>query len=262
MYKSIDVSGFPADREQKLKSIYRFSMFETLIYRSNLWMHTHRVLWLVEELLPVAQRHLKIDAEMARTLALVHDDAEMLTGDVQAGHKARMSIEELCAIELSVEEAIETLAAKSPKTINGYVYKDLLLHTLKKDCIEAELVSYLDKLDAQCESLHEVLAGNTSLLRSVMFYVNILTLFPRKFPDLAPLLSSKESSLTYITDVVSPEHVYVKRYAHLNKLHTVESLKIEDDFPFYNAWKRIVMEKGGKQGIKWLTEQKESLHLS
>lgn len=259
MFQKIDLTIFPPEREKQLKEIYRYSMFETLMYRSNLWMHTHRVLWLVEDLLPLAQKHFNIDPEKARILALVHDDAEMITGDVQAGHKARMTKEELKEVEDSEARALETLAESYPKTVHGYVYKDLLAHALNKDCIEAQLVSYADKVDAQCESHHEILAGNISMLRSVNFYTNALTLFPNKFPDLVPLLQSKESPLTYLMDVVSPERVEIKRYTHLNKPHTKESLEIETDFPFYNTWRKLVKEKGGDEGMDWMLKQRENL---
>jgi len=180
MFRPIDLSVFPKERERALQSIYRYGMFEVVFYRSNLSMHTRRVLWLIEELLPLAEKLLTLDSEKARILALVHDDAEIITGDVQAGVKARMSVSELKAVAKAEEQAIQELAKKSPAVVHGYSYKKLLLHALKKDCVEAQLVSYVDKIDAHCESLHEVLAGNINLLPSVMFYVNALTLFPQK----------------------------------------------------------------------------------
>lgn len=222
-------------------------------------MHAQRVLWLLEELLPLAQTFYFVNVEKARVQALVHDDAEMITGDYQAGHKARMSAEELAKIAQGEKEAVEQLSKKYPQIINGYNYQELLLHALNKDCIEAQLVSYIDKIDAQCESLHEVLAGNIQLLRSIMFYVNVLTSFPKKFPELSLLLASKESPLTYLTDVAFPQRAETKRYIHLTKLHTKESLMIETDFPFYNTWRKLIIEKGGEEGMGWLINQKEYL---
>ena len=90
-FAPIDLSAFPAERERTLKSIYRYRMFETILYRSNLWMHSLRMLWLVEEMSSLAQKHLSVDIEKARAMALVHDDAEIITGDIQAGVKALMS---------------------------------------------------------------------------------------------------------------------------------------------------------------------------
>lgn len=259
-YLDIDLNIFPKEREEKLKSIYRFSIFETVFYRSNLWEHTFRVLWLLEALLPIAQKYLKFDLEKARTMALIHDDPEIITGDFQAGHKARMSQEQLQKIDALEKEAIEELSEKFPKEINSYSYKKLLLNVSNKDCIEAKLVSYVDKIDAYCESLHEVLAGNIGVLRSVMFYVGVFAIFPQKFPELKELLSSKEHSLTYLTDILSPEKGWSKRYLHFNKPHTKDSIKMDSDFPFYNTWRKLVITNGGKDGTRYLTEQREFLH--
>jgi hypothetical protein len=153
MYKEIDLSVFPPERKEKLESIYRYHYFDTLFYRSNLWMHSHRVLWLLEELAPVAQKYVTFDLEMARTYALVHDDAEMVTGDIQAIEKARMTKQESEELEKKELEAVEALVKDYPKEINGYSYKGLLDHAAKKDCIEAKLVSYVDNQPHTKESV-------------------------------------------------------------------------------------------------------------
>lgn len=254
MYREIDLSIFPSDREMKLKEIYRYSFFDVVYYRSNLWMHTHRVLWLLEELMPIAKKYIEFDEEKARALALVHDDPEMLTGDIQAIVKSRMTKEEQTKMEEDDMKAIDEIAKSYPEFINGYSYRELLKHSAKKDCIEAKLVSYVDKMDAYCESLHELYAGNLSLLRSVVFYANALPLFPIKFPELKEMLSSKESTLTFITDQISPGEIKYENYKNFNKPHSAESLEINTDFPFYKTWKDIVIKKGK---IDWLVKQKE-----
>ncbi len=255
MFKEIDLSVFPPERKEKLQNIYRYNYYDVLIYRSDLWRHSYRVLWLLESIIPLAQKHIQFDAEKARTLALVHDDVEMVTGDVQAILKARMTPEELDALGNQEFEAIEELAKRYPKEINGYSYRELLHHAAKKDCIEAQLVSYVDKVDAYCESLHEVYAGNMSMLRAVVFYARTIPAFPTKYPELASLLLEK-SPLTYLGDLFSPFKIEVQDYMNLGKLHTEESLEINTDFPFYKEWKRIVIEKGK---VDWLLEQREHL---
>lgn len=256
MFKKIDLSVFPKERQEKLEKIYRYNYFDVLFYRSNLWMHSHRVLWLLEEISPLAKKHIKFDLEKARTLALVHDDAEMVTGDIQAIVKARVSKKELEKMGREELKAIDNLIKNYPKMINGYVYKDLLKHSAKKDCIEAQLVSYVDKMDAYCESLHEVYAGNISLIRSVIFYANLIPLFSKKFPDLKPFLESKESPFTYIGDQISPYKIEAKKYRHLNKPFTKETVRLNNDFLFYKKWKDIVIKKGK---IDWLIKQREFL---
>lgn len=256
MYKNIDLDIFPTERKKKLEQIYRYHIFEVMFYRSNLEMHTQRVLWLLEEIAPLAKKYLKFDLEKARIYALVHDDAEMVTGDIQAIVKLRMSSEEAKNHEKEEEEAIEELVSRYPKNIHGYSYRKLLEHASKKDCVEAQLVSYLDKLDAFCESLHEVYAGNISFLRAVVFYAINLPFFSIKYPKLKNLLASKKSPLTFISDQISPYEVKVFRYLKLNRPHDKKTILNDTDFPFYKTWKKIIIKKGK---IDWLVTQKEFL---
>jgi hypothetical protein len=257
MYPSIDLSTFPPEREQKLRSIYRYSLFETMLYRSNLWQHSHRVLWIVEKLLPLAGQYFPaLDHEKTRILALVHDDAEMLTGDIQAGTKARMTEDELKKIEEDEVAAVKSMVKSYPDTIHGYSYKELLLHVARKDCIEALIVMYADKLDAYCESLHELLAGNITILRSIMLYDETFALMHKKFPELAEFLRDRTSPFTYLRNVLSPEKVKRARYALFGIPHTEASIRTETDFPFYNEWRILVLNRAGVEGMQWLTQIK------
>ncbi len=258
-FKKIDLSIFPKEREVSLKAIYRYSMFDVFFYRSNLWMHNNRVLWILEELIPIAKKYLDFDEEKARVLALVHDDAEILTGDVQAGHKAIMSKKELAQVEKNEKLAVEKLSKMYPKMVHGYSYKKLLMHALKKDCIEAELVSYADKIDGYCESVHDLLGGNMSVIRSVMFYTKMRAEFPKKFPTFASFLLDKDSCLVD-TERRSPMQITRENYKHLNKPFTKKTISLPTDILFYNEWKEIVMKKGGTDGLNYLITQREFIN--
>lgn len=250
---------FPPDRERKLRSIERFSMFDVFFYRSTLWHHQLRVALIVDELTPLARKLLPhCDTQKAYALALVHDDAEMITGDVQLGHKQLMSSEELEAIEEAEATAIGELAKNFPQVIAGYSYRELLFHALRKDCLEAQLVSYADKLDAYCESLHEVLGGNVTALRSVIGYTGIIRSFGVQYPALKALLSEK----TPFTDIdmrTDPFRVHRDKYLYLNKPHSMESIRQETEFPTYNRWKALILEQMRDEGAEMLTRQKEAL---
>lgn len=256
---TIDLSGFPKDREEGLRKLHRYSMFEVTFYRSNLWQHSHRVHWIVEELLPLTDGVLRIDKEKARVLALVHDDAEMITGDIQAGLKAKMTPGELAALDADEEKAAHELAAKYPKSIHGYDYESLLIDIVRKDCIEAQLVAYADKFDAYCESLHEVLAGNLSLIWSVMFYEHWFPTYATKYPALAPLTHIKSPFVVTGDNRFQPAKVLAKNYDWLGKPHSEESIKYPTEFGFYDAWREMVQRRGGEEGKQWLLEQKEFL---
>ncbi len=254
----IDVSAFPEEREEKLRNIMRYSMFEVMFYRSSLWQHTHRVHWIIDELLPFTNG-MNVDAEKTRVLALVHDDAEMVTGDWQAGHKAKMSAEELKNLEDDEETAAMELAARFPAKVHGYEYAALLRHAIHKDCIEAQLVSYADRFDAYCETFHEILAGNLGLLWSLMLYERWLASYAIKFPLLAPLLAVQSPFILGGDNRFQPPHVDTEPYRFMGKPHVKESLAHPTDYAFYNAWRELVQRKAGAEGERWLLEKKESL---
>lgn len=256
-YKEI-ISVFPITREEKLRAIKRFSMTDVFFYRSSLWHHSLRVYFIVNELSKFSQEILpECDWKKAGVLALVHDDAEMITGDVQLGHKQVMTENQLKEVQSNEVAAIEILASEFSGSLGGYSYKELLKHALHKDCIEAQVVSYADKFDAYCESLHEVLAGNMQALRAVINYVAILEGFKRKYPLLEPLLESKDSPLIDIGRRTDMWHVNQHNYDWLNRPHTAESIKRETEFSFYNTWKTLVVENLGQEGVEILTTQVE-----
>lgn len=256
--RPIDLSIFPLAREQGLKSVERYVKFDVMFYRSNLWQHTQRVLWITEHLIPTAQKYFEFDPEKARALALVHDDPEIITGDTPGDYKTKMTAEEVQAHELQEMQAIEELARIYPQTVHGYSYKELLMHALKKDCPETWLVSYADKLDAYGETMHDILAGNHLLLWSLVFYTRVFMSFPKKFPELTHFLESTESPFTNPKNLLPPDNFKTDTYTKLGKPHTAESLRLVTDFPVYDAWKEIVLNRGGEEGLRWLTQQKES----
>jgi len=256
---TIDLSGFPKDREEGLRRILRYSMFEVMFYRSSLWQHSHRVHWIVEELLPLTDGVIKIDKEKARVLALVHDDAEMVTGDIQAGHKAKMTKEQLMQLEKDEEKAAIKLAVGYPKEVHGYEYQSLLVSAVYKDCIEAQLVSYADRFDAYCETLHEILAGNLGLIWSLMFYERWLPSYAKKYPALKPLTKVPSPFMVIGDNRFQPPLVQARNYEWLGKPHTEESIKHPTEFGFYDAWREMVQRRAGEEGRGWLLEQKEFL---
>ena len=256
-FKKIDLSAFPSTRERGLKDLYRYSMFEVMFYRPNLWEHSHRLCWMVEALAPIAKKHLKkIDIEKSRAMALVHDDAEMLTGDIQAGAKALMTKKQLANVHKKERAAIHAIAKKYPKTVHGYNYEMLLIEMTEKKTLESLLVTYVDKLDAYCESMHEVLAGNISLMRSVMFYVKTFAEFPAKYPAMVGFCADKSSPLIFVDNRLDIDGVRFAKYTNLQP-YTKASLKKVTDFPFYNEWRRIVLDRGGSEGLRWLTNVRE-----
>ncbi|MCI0597863.1 HD domain-containing protein [Candidatus Parcubacteria bacterium] len=259
-FAPIDLQVFPKEREERLKAIMRYSIFDTMLYRSSVWDHAHRVSWLAEMIGTILHPVLPHDTNLARTIAMVHDDAEMVTGDVQAGHKAQMSPAELAELDKKEEEAFLALAKRYPKEVNGYNYKDMLIAALKKDSVEAQIVEYADKLDSYCECIHDLLGGNISILTGLIYNVRGSVLVEKKTPLLVEALGRVKHPFIrpFIYTPPAETPITVAQYETFSgKPHTEESIELETErFPFYDAWKKLVIEKGAKD---WLITQREYL---
>lgn len=236
-------------RTEALQSIKRFAMYKTMYYRTDLLMHSQRVSWIVTSLLSFATNVFSdFDGEKARTLALVHDDAEIITGDIQLYYKLRMAPHELQQYEENEHKAIEVLSKRYPKTINNYNYQSLLLHALHKDCIEAQIVSFADKIDAFGESLHEIHAGNKAFEHPIEVYTDLLTKFMLKFPILKPLFALEHPLFK------KPLQLNILEIIHQGQRHTFESLQENSSIPHYEYWKQITMKNNATD---WLIDKKE-----
>jgi len=251
-------SLFPG-RKQKLEAIKRYWAFDTMYYRTNDWVHSLRVRWILEDILPLAKHHFKnLDVDRAVCLALVHDDAEIVTGDVQAGHKAVMSKAQLAKVHENERRAIAMFAKKYPVKIDGkYEYGKLLLEALEKKTLEAQLVSYADKMDAFGESLHELYAGNYSILRSVIYYTDLFARAEKKFPKLAPIIDDKRSDFTNRLGFLHEHLIKGMKYASFGEPFTKETIRLPGQIPLYNRWKAITLKRGGSEGLRLLIKQTE-----
>ena len=89
-----------------------------------------------------------------------------------------------------------------------------------------------------------------------MFYVRSVTEFPYKYPALSAFLSDTSSPITYVKNQNNLGLIRADQYADL-KPHTKENLAKPSGFPFYDEWRRIVVERGGEEGVRWLTELRE-----
>ncbi len=261
MYQNIDLVDFQG-REEALEKIIRYKKYYPMFYRTNLLIHTKRVRWMLEDMMFIFKKAFpELDCEKARILAEIHDDPETITGDTLYCLKCVMSQEETKKMKEEEENAIEELAKKWPKEINGYSYKKLLLHASRKDIIETILVSFVDKIDAWCESLHELFAGNRDFhvekgIFSPPVQGTTIAELPFKYPELQKLFKYTHPFLAIIPRI-SKEEILRK-----GKLHTFYSLQAQTGITHYDHWKYITINKGEMQGLSWLTFPVEKLLLA
>lgn len=254
------LKGFPRWRKQKLQKIKRFRAFTVFYYRSSVWLHHLRVAALIEESANAIAKLLKgADVMKTWTAAHFHDDCEMVTDDIPLFIKEAMAPDEKAELKKVEESVALDFAKQFPKTINGYSYHELLLGAIHKHTLEARVVSYFDKLDAYCESLHEDFAGNYSAKYPVMDYALRIVKLQEEFEDLAPLFSQKDIPLLNIHLRANHRVIAYENYLALGKPHTPLSIQKETEFPFYNAWRSVVLRRLGMLGLQWLTTQTEGV---
>ena len=237
-----DFLGFEG-REEALRKIIRFNMERRtpMFYRTNDLIHSLRVHLLVKDIGSVLSETYgeEIDIDKTLTLALVHDDAEIITGDIQLYDKERMTPEQLAEVDANEERAIEELARRWPEKVREFFYRELLHHSLRKDCLEAQVVSYCDKVDGFCESLHEVFAGNPKFLGTARAYVTRIRDFPRKFPILNKLIPRRHPLLNM------PVELEIDNILANGDFHGVESVDRQTGISHYDRWKQITVENFG-----------------
>lgn len=184
-------------RDDDLRGVERYSNFSVMFYRSNLYTHSHRVAALVRKINPLAKKVLgdTYDPKKAEIIALVHDDAEIVFGDIQAGNKRKMTPAQLKEVKRAEQEAIKTIAKRFPLEVGGYNYKQLLKEYEEYSSLESQVVCYADKYDALGEALHEVYAGNNSFTTNIVneygliptpfeYYTEYFSSFSKKFPTI------------------------------------------------------------------------------
>ncbi len=161
-------AAFPG-REAALRNITRYSLYRVMFYRTNLFTHSKRVAWIAREIGRHAERVFgaSFNSERAVITALVHDDHEIIMGDVQRGNKNKMNAEQKAELQKIEERAIETIVKQYPQRVGPYRYRDLIWSAHHLDCLEAQVVEFADKFDAFGEALHEVFGGNTTFTENV-----------------------------------------------------------------------------------------------
>ncbi|MEK6947913.1 MAG: YfbR-like 5'-deoxynucleotidase [Nanoarchaeota archaeon] len=249
-FPEIVLEGFEG-REEALNRIKRYIHKKTpvMYYRTTDLIHSRRVLWHLEEALShiVSVYGKKFDVDFTRTLAFVHDDAEIINGDVQLRDKERMTPEELDALAKKEREAIPLVVRMYSQIANGYDYSMLLHATKDKISLEAQFVSFFDKFDGAGEAWHELWAGNKYFLTPAGGsdgndgYIRRLREFPKKYPA---LINFFEEFPDYI-----PEHFDFDSVLKNGKLHTRETLGENSGYEPYKKWKRTIIRREGIENL-------------
>ena len=257
-----ELSTFPG-REQDLRRVTRWSLWHPMFYRPNLLSHSKKVAWLVARVADVVTQKLgpHFDVKRALVLALVHDDPEIITGDYQAGNKAKMSPAQLAVIDAQERVAIAELSERYPKTIGGFSYQELQEDVQDLKTSEARVAKFLDLIDGFGEGIHELYAGNsrfTDLMVNefgeIPFFDNLnirrRTEMMKRYPELAALKDS------HVFFEISPSLDW-SPIVSTRSPYTLQSLRMPVGYPQYDLWKQIILDSGDAEEIANLYVQKE-----
>jgi len=253
---------FP-DRTEQLRAIIRYrDAYPVMFYRQNVLHHVMRVSWLANELADVAAAIFpSYDPRKAELMALVHDDAEMVTGDYQASYRTRLTEQELSNQLAEELEAIAEVARGFPATLDGYSYQELLESFATMNSPEALVAKYADKFDAFGETLHELFAGNAlfnvpPLFRgqpvpaAPKFCFNLLNSFSQLYPDFQSLFGSGHP----LVKLPAADFIAL---AQRGSLHTAETIRQPSNYGPYDAWKSVILKNASDEELADLYEQRE-----
>lgn len=236
------------DRESDLRKVKRFHdpnhRFEVMYYRTNLWVHTKRVEAMHASLIPLLQECYEgFNPKLALLISRYHDDLELTSFDASLQLKLQMTKEQQDLFYEKELDAINRICKHYPQKVEGYWFKDILLHALNKDCREAQSHSLIDKHDGNNESLHEVFAGNIVFLEPVINYTQeIFSNRVVKFPMIKEMFASdircKSPFLSF--PVVDLMELFSKGNRPV-KPHTPWTVSLHSGIPAYEAWKEITL---------------------
>ena len=171
--------------KQDLSYIVRFSQ-EPMIHRSTVYEHVVRVMYLSEkvgQLMDFELNRNDIDITQLVHYAQIHDDPEVITGDIPSHHKSALTPSGKMQLHLAEKEAIQTLAKryyKSQEQQKEYIHNWEEFTSMNS--LEAQIVNIADKWDATCEVLTDIRYGNNTeaIFRILERYRTIFKSFQHK----------------------------------------------------------------------------------
>lgn len=257
-----ELSNFPG-REEGLRAIQRYSLYPIAFYRSSDFSHSKRVAWLLASLESTITKVYRgeFDMDRALTMALVHDDAELIIGDYQAGNKNKMTKEQLAVLDEEERRAIVQMAARFPTQVRGHVYEDMLFDVQNYGSVEAQVVKFVDRFDALGEALHELYAGNVVFNTTITNEFGIITLPFASYYEKLPQMLRQHQGLTPLTNTHSIFELPVQKdwdvVVSSGKPHTRHSLEAPTGHPQYDVWKQVTLDAQDEEEINNLITQKE-----
>ena len=240
-----------AVRSIALEKKTRFHRQKIMFFRSNLLLHTQRVGYHLEALLPLAQEvyGAGINTNLARAVAQVFDDFELEVGDYDPHERANIEEEIPNAIsERRHAVYSDMVRTYADLTFSGVPYVIAIGAALRRASREAQLVHYCDEFNGFGEALHEYFSGNILFEDAVQGYL-VKQRNQERHPLLRDLFSHTPEAFIPPLSLPPSKEIFPRR----------ETIVIEVGYAPYDCWKRNIICIGGEKGLASLIEQKEYL---
>jgi 5'-deoxynucleotidase YfbR-like HD superfamily hydrolase len=188
----------------------------------------------------------KIDPMKVVILSFVHDFPEIKNEDVPLNTKLLWTKEEQkLASKLEREAIYELLTFEyMPKEIAGYKTESLLFEIYEKKTLEAQMLSYIDKVCGFAQAYHEFFAGNLVFFEPVSNYLTSTfdtKKLENKFPLLKPILFTDDKKISPVFKISQPlviDDFLIDSF----KPHKKETLLSSGGVPFYEAYKKAFIQ--------------------
>ncbi len=147
----------------RMKYIKRWSLMRS-VKEENIMEHSHQVAVIAHALALIHNKNFNGNADVAKTvlLAQYHEVGEVITGDLPTPIKY-FNPEINSAYKDLEEKACEKLIKMLPENLQGE-YAEYILPD--KDCLEAKIVKYADRISAYVKCVEEIKAGNAEFKKA------------------------------------------------------------------------------------------------
>lgn len=233
-----------------------------MYYRTNVSIHVQRMKVIAKEIAEILQKEwISIDIEHLLNLVEVHDDEEIITGDLVSPKKSAFTQAEKEAFEEKCNKAQIEIIKEFWNLFEGELYEKLVKEEKEGSSLYFFILKYIDKLEANMEVCHEIFAGNQEFLELKNITLGI---------DVSSFGYSYENAWIWLNKLISFLKIsreQLEKYDIFNlgnpiipenikgNLHTEESLQKDTPYAPYNARKRYLLKGlSGKEKEKLWTQ--------
>lgn len=259
-------------RTEGLQRVYRFindpknPQYPVFFYRNHIEEHNKSVRFLVDDVADVVKSvYPDYNSRIAGLIADVHDDPEMLelqngVNDISLGSSANLSDDQKQQKEQLEMERLKKMEELYPFEFGGFKYSWLLERALKKDILEARVVSWMDKDVGYCETRKEIEAGNPIVLYPPKNDPSVeppASLYPKiikALPEKLNLPGLRETGHPLFAEVPSQDY---EEIARRGRPVTRESILIPTGDPIYNRFNRVHVARLTPEELTRFVTQRE-----